>query len=406
MPRSGSRRTFVTLATALLAVPPTAVVASVTPARAVPACATPPAPARPVAAAPWPQRRYAPQRLTPLATGAGVTVAVVDSGVDRRHPQLRGRVLDGADFLDPGGDGTRDCAGHGTGVASIIAAGEGAGVAFRGLAPGARILPVRVSEQQVVEGREAGRTVSAAGFAQAVRWAVDHDADVLNLSVVLYADDPAVREAIDYALRRDVVVVAAAGNLHDAGDPLPYPAAYDGVLGVGAVTPTGVRAPFSQVGPYVDLVAPGADVLMAAPGQGHRQAEGTSYAAPFVAGTAALLRQYRPELDAAEVARRIVGTTDPAPGGRKGGYGAGVLNPYRAVVETGGAPRPVARPTTALPVPRADPALLAQGHRRAAARQRALLVATAVGGTVVVAVLLAVVLPRGVRRRWHPADPA
>ncbi|MEV6705544.1 type VII secretion-associated serine protease mycosin [Micromonospora wenchangensis] len=406
MPRSGSRRTFVTLAAALLAVPPTAVVASVTPARAVPACATPPAPARPVAAAPWPQRRYAPQRLTPLATGAGVTVAVVDSGVDRRHPQLRGRVLDGADFLDPGGDGTRDCAGHGTGVASIIAAGEGSGVAFRGLAPGARILPVRVSEQQVVEGREAGRTVSAAGFAQAVRWAVDHDADVLNLSVVLYADNPAVREAIDYALRRDVVVVAAAGNLHDGGDPLPYPAAYDGVLGVGAVTPTGVRAPFSQVGPYVDLVAPGGDVLMAAPGQGHRRAEGTSYAAPFVAGTAALLRQYRPELDAAEVARRIVGTTDPAPGGREGGYGAGVLNPYRAVVETGGAPQPATRPTTALPVPQADPAVLAQGHRRAAARQRALLVATAVGGTVVVAVLLAVVLPRGVRRRWHPAGPA
>ncbi|MFJ8686333.1 type VII secretion-associated serine protease mycosin [Micromonospora wenchangensis] len=406
MSRSGSRRTFVTLAATLFAVPPAVVVASVTPARAAPACVTSPAPARPVAAVPWPQRQYAPQRLTPLATGAGVIVAVVDSGVDRRHPQLRGRVLDGADFLDPGGDGTRDCAGHGTGVASIIAAGQAGGVAFRGLAPDARILPVRVSEQQVVEGREAGRTVSAAGFAQAVRWAVDHDADVLNLSVVLYADNPAVRDAIDYALRRDVVVVAAAGNLHDGGDPLPYPAAYDGVLGVGAVTPTGVRAPFSQVGPYVDLVAPGGDVLMAAPGQGHRQAEGTSYAAPFVAGTAALLRQYRPELDAAEVARRIVGTTDPTPGGREGGYGAGVLNPYRAVVETGGAPRPATRPTTALPVPQADPALLAQGHRRAAARQRALLVASAVGGTVAVAALLAVVLPRGARRRWHPAGPA
>ncbi|MEU7981269.1 type VII secretion-associated serine protease mycosin [Micromonospora sp. NPDC049081] len=406
MPRPGSRQAPTILAAALLAALPAVTVSSVTPAHAAPACATAPAPARPVAALPWPQRRYAPERIAPLATGTGVTVAVIDSGVDRRHPQLRGRVLDGADFLDPGVDGTRDCAGHGTGVASIIAAGEGAGVAFRGLAPGSRILPVRVSEQQVVEGRESGRTVSAADFARAVRWAVDHDADVLNLSVVLYADNPAVRDAIDYAVRRDVVVVAAAGNLHDGGDPLPYPAAYDGVLGVGAITPAGTRTSFSQVGTYVDLVAPGSEVLMAAPGQGHQRAEGTSYAAPFVAATAALLRQYRPELSAAEVTRRIVGTTDPAPGGRRGGYGAGVLNPYRAVVETGTGPGPAARSTLALPAERADPALLARQHRRAATRDRALLVATVTGGALAVAVLLAVVLPRGGRRRWHPAGSA
>ncbi|WFE63503.1 type VII secretion-associated serine protease mycosin [Micromonospora sp. WMMD714] len=401
--RPDGRGALTILAAALLTALPLVAVSSVTPARAAPTCVTSPAPARPVAAVPWPQQRYAPQRLTPLATGAGVTVAVIDSGVDRRHPQLRGRVLDGADFLDPGGDGTRDCAGHGTGVASIIAAGEDAGVAFRGLAPGVRILPVRVSEQQVVEGRESGRTVSASGFAEAVRWAVDHDADVLNLSVVLYADDPDVRAAIDYAVRRDVIVVAAAGNLHDSGDPLPYPAAYDGVLGVGAVTPTGTRATFSQTGPYVDLVAPGSDVLMAAPGQGHQRAEGTSYAVPFVAGTAALLREYRPDLSAPEVTRRIVGTTDPAPGGPRDGYGSGVLNPYRAVVETGTGPLPTARPEMALPAEQADPALPARRHRRAAARDRALLVATVVGGLVGAAVLLAVVLPRGTRRRWHPA---
>lgn len=90
--------------------------------RAAPACATPLAPVRPVTALPWPQQRYDPARLAPLATGAGVTVAVVDSGVDRAHPHLVGRVLAGTDLLDSGGDGRRDCAGHGTGVASIIAA--------------------------------------------------------------------------------------------------------------------------------------------------------------------------------------------------------------------------------------------------------------------------------------------
>ncbi|WP_327030280.1 type VII secretion-associated serine protease mycosin [Micromonospora sp. NBC_01740] len=377
-----------------------------TAARAAPGCASPLAPVRPVSARPWPQQRYAPERLAPLATGTGVTVAVIDSGVDRRHPQLTGRVLDGTDLLDPGSDGSRDCAGHGTGVASIIAAAPRDGTAFRGLAPGARILPVRVSEQQVVEGRESGRTVSAGDFARAVRWAVDHDADVLNLSVVLYADDPAVRAAIGYAVDRDVVVVAAAGNLHDAGDPRPYPAAYEGVLGVGAIGADGTRAPFSQTGSYVDLVAPGSDVLMAAPGEGHHRAEGTSYAAPFVAATAALLRQYRPELTAAQVAQRIVATADPAPGdGRGGGYGAGVLNPYRAVTETGGTSE-LTRQVSALADDRAEPAVLAQRARRAAARDRALLVAGASGAVVALAALLALVVPRGTRRRWRPADPA
>ncbi|MFF5172743.1 type VII secretion-associated serine protease mycosin [Micromonospora sp. NPDC000089] len=392
----------------LAAVPAARVPAARVPAAGVraaaPGCATPLAPTRPVGATPWPQRRYAPQRLAPLANGAGIVVAVIDSGVDRRHPQLRGRVLDGADFLDPGGDGSRDCAGHGTGVASIIAATDSPGVAFEGLAPRARILPVRVSEQQVVDGRESGRTVAATDFARAIRWAVDHDADVLNLSVVLYADDPAVRAAVEYAVRRDVVVVAAAGNLHDGGDPRPYPASYDGVLGVGAIGADGSRSTFSQTGSYVDLVAPGSDVLMAMPGQGHQRAEGTSYAAPFVAATAALVRQYRPSLSAAQVADRIVRTADPAPGGDRAGYGAGVLNPYRAVVETGPGPARTARPA-ALPADRADPALLAQHARRAAARDRAVLVAAVTTGAVATVALLAMVLPRGVRRGWRAAGP-
>ncbi|GAB3948080.1 hypothetical protein GCM10027614_44470 [Micromonospora vulcania] len=336
-----------------------------------------------------------------------MTVAVVDSGVDRAHPQLAGRVLAGTDLLDPGGDGSRDCAGHGTGVASIIAAAPRAGVAFHGLAPGARILPVRVSEQQVVEGRESGRTVSADEFARAIRWAVDHGADVVNLSVVLYADDPDVRSAVQYAVDRNVVLVAAAGNLHDSGDPRPFPAAYDGVLGVGAIGADGVRATFSQTGPYVDLVAPGTEVLTAAPGQGHHRVEGTSYAAPFVAATAALLRQYRPELTAVQVAERIVATVDPAPGpGHGGGYGAGVLNPYRAVTETGGGRAASPGAVVTLADVRADPAVVARQARRATARDRALLVGTVIGAAAVVVALLALVLPRGARRRWRPADPS
>ena len=230
---------------------------------------------------------------------------------------------------------------------------------------------------------------------------------MVNLSVVLYADNPRVRSAVEYAVERNVVLVAAAGNLHDSGDPRPFPAAYDGVLGVGAIGADGARATFSQTGAYVDLVAPGSDVLVAAPGQGHQRVEGTSYAAPFVAATAALLRSYRPELTAAQVVERIVATADPAPGaGPAGGYGAGVLNPYRAVTETGGG-RPVAdRPVAALADDRADPALLARQARRAAARDRALVVGAGIGATAVAVVLLALVLPRGARRRWRPAGPA
>lgn len=365
-----------------------------------PTCPNPPAPAQTVAEVPWPQRRYAPERITPLATGAGVTVAVIDSGVDSGHPQLRGRVERGADLLDPGGDGTVDCAEHGTAVAGIVAAVPRRGAGLRGLAPEARIMPVRVSERRLDDDGD-DRTVTATQFAQAVRWAVRHGADVLNLSVVLYEDHPAVRAAIQFAVDRDVVVVAAVGNRHRDGDPTPYPAAYPGVLGVGAIGPDGARADFSQVGPYVDVVAPGVEVLTAVPGGGHRLRSGTSYAVPFVSATAALLREYRPDLSARQVMERLLATADPAPGGeRSDEYGYGVVNPYRAVAETPAVSAPKA--SAAAPV-RLDPAAVAAQERRGAARERSLWFAAATGLVVAVAGLVAVVLPRGARRRWRPA---
>jgi type VII secretion-associated serine protease mycosin len=396
--------TYAVLATvALPAAPAGAALAAAR--RAAPDCGTRATPGTFLDEDPWAQRRYLPDRLTSLATGAGVTVAVIDSGVDDQHPQLRGRVDKGTDLLDPGGDGTDDCVYHGTAVASIIAATPRQGVRFRGLAPQARILPVRVSEQQDLNGKETGSTVTAEEFAQAIRWAVDHDADVLNLSVVLYEDNAAVRGAIRYAIEQNVVVVAAAGNRYEDGNPRPYPAAYDGVLGVGAIGENGARASFSQVGPYVDLVAPGVGVLAATAGPGHSRNDGTSYAAPFVAATAALIRQYQPGLTGPEVVRRIVASTDPAPdGGRSDAYGSGVLNPYRAVTET--RPAGVSKPAAALPMDRADPVAVARQERRAQATERSLWAAGVAGGLTALALLLAVVLPRGARRRWQPAGPA
>ena len=361
-------------------------------------CATTPPAGGDLAAVPWPLRWYAPERLTSLATGRGITVAVVDSGVDAGHPQLRGRVAAGEDALG-GGDGRVDCVGHGTAVASIIAAQPLPGVAFRGLAPDATILPLRVSEQESVDGGTAGRAVGPAGFALAVRHAVDRGARVLNLSVVLYRDEPAVRDAIRYAVDHDVVVVAAVGNAHDQHDPTPYPAAYDGVLGVGAIRPDGTRWPGSQVGPYVDLVAPGGEVPAAVPGHGYAVYEGTSFAVPFVAAAAALVREYRPGLSARDVGVRLTSTADPAPDShsrsdpRSPGYGYGIVNPYRAVTER--LPTSVAH-SAGGPLPAAD-------HRQGtiAGRHRALTAAATGALAAAVLALVGSALPRGRRRRWR-----
>jgi membrane-anchored mycosin MYCP len=369
------------------------------PAIAAPACVTPPPAGAEISATPWPQLRYAPDRLAGLADGTGITVAVIDSGVDAGHAQLRGRVLVGQDPLG-GGDGRVDCVGHGTAVASIIAGQPQQGIGFRGFAPRATILPVRVSEQDTIAG--SGRTIGAPAFGAAIRYAVDRGARVLNLSVVLYVDEPAVRDAIRYAVAKDVVVVAAAGNAHSQGDPTPYPAGYEGVIGVGAIGPDGQRWQGSPVGEYVDLVAPGQAVTAAAAGGGYAEYEGTSFAVPFVTAAAALVRQYLPSLSAPEVATRLLGTADPSTGGRDSpGSGHGVLNPYRAGTERvdARAQHPVA---AAVPAHRPDAEAAATARRT---RNQALAMAGTGAVVALVVVLAASAVPRGRRRGWRVERP-
>jgi type VII secretion-associated serine protease mycosin len=326
-----------------------------------------------------------------------VLVAVVDSGVDGGHPQLAGAVQPGIDLLDPGSDGRIDCVGHGTAVASIIAARRDRN-AFRGVAPAAAVLPVRVSER--IDDTAGGRTAPIAAVAGAIRQAVDRGARIINLSLTTDRDDPALRDSVRYAVAKDAVLVAAAGNRHDAGNPRPYPAAYDGVLGVGAIRPDGARVPQSQSGDYVDLVAPGAEVTAAARGGGHARYTGTSFAAAYVAGAAALVRQYHPELSAPQVAQRLTATVDTAGGASGGGYGAGIVNPYRAVTgrtddRAPAQPRPIAGRTK-------DPAAQAAAVAATRTRRRALAVGASAAGVVALILLTAAVLPRGTRRRWRP----
>ncbi|MBG0565888.1 type VII secretion-associated serine protease mycosin [Actinoplanes aureus] len=370
------------------------------PAAAAPACVPPSG--RVAAGVPFEVAAYAPGRLSGLATGAGVRVAVLDSGVDPRHPHLRGRVAAGRDLLRGGVDGRRDCVGHGTGVASVIAGRPVAGSGFRGLAPDVTIVPVRVSEQSDAGGAVVGSRGSAAQFAEAIEWAAGR-AQVINISLVMTEDDVRVRRAVAAAVGAGVVVVAAAGNAGRVGDgnPVPFPAAYPGVIGVGAVTAEGRRADYSQWGPWVDLVAFGDGVTVAAPGGGHRAARGTSFAAPYVAATAALLRQRFPRADPAEIGRRLVASADPSPAGsRSDEYGFGLLNPYRAL--TGALPAAATgSPAAATPAPVRDAVALAQ--RRGQARVRAFWFAGAVFGVLGCAGVVAAVAGRGRRRGWRPA---
>jgi type VII secretion-associated serine protease mycosin len=374
-------------------------------------CDNPPAAGQSLPGTPYADQLYAPSALAPLATGAGVRVAVIDSGVQADVPALKGRVATGADFLHHDPDGRQDCIGHGTEVASLIVGRRTGKSGFEGLAPGATIVPVRVSEE--VDDRDGGTSgdrVSLSGFAHAIDWAVDQGhADVINLSLVTTDGDTPVRAAIARAIDKGVVVVAAAGNhgRPDDPNPTPFPAAYPGVIGVGALTADGVRADFSQHGDYVDVVAAGDGITAALPGGGLKVDSGTSFAAPFVAATAALIKQRFPHASPAEVARRIEATTDPAPGGpvpggagdesaRNPEYGFGLLNPYRALTETLGPASPRAPAAE-------DPAAVARAARRAGAQRESLFMALGGLGGVLIIGAVAIVVRRGRRRGWEPA---
>jgi len=273
-----------------------------------------------------------PQLLT-------VRVAVIDSGVDLRHPELKGRIVEARSFV---GGSPNDVQGHGTFVAGEIAALTDNGLGIAGLAPPARLLVAKVV-------RDDG-SISPRAEARAIRWAAHSGAKVINLSVGGTRDpsDPSVdgfsyqeRRAIDYAVRSGALVVASVGNGQDA--PIQpwrfasYPAALPHVLGVAAFGRSGAVPSFSNRDDvYVDLAAPGQDMLSLFPysltkafpactEQGYsscgpkeyRQADGTSFSAPQVAAAAVLLFALAPSLrpdQASAILERTAADATPANG--------------------------------------------------------------------------------------------
>ncbi|MFG1801782.1 type VII secretion-associated serine protease mycosin [Micromonospora carbonacea] len=386
--RAGLRRVAPPVLAALIA----AAVVPPAPASAAPTCGPTgnPAPTE----APWALTRLDPASAWRVTRGEGVTVAVVDSGVSATHPLLRGQVRPGRDFNAlPSNAGQCDAAGHGTIVAGIIAGRDGTGSPFTGIAPAARILPVRV----LPDTRRTNDEGLPAQIGLAIRWAVDQGADVINLSLVTLPR-PELAAAVEYALAKGVVVVAAAGNRQEQQQDLPaYPAAYPGVIAVAGVDAQGGHVGSSVSGDYVDIAAPGLDIVGPAPrGQGYlaEPQGGTSFAAAYVSGVAALVRAAHPDLTPDGVAYRLTRTADNPPDGHNAEVGYGVVNPYRAVTSVLGTRSDPPPGALAAPAPPRDPL----------GWQRAVAVWVAAVGAVLAGALLAVrpILARGRRRSWRP----
>lgn len=237
-----------------------------------------------------------------LARGEGIIVAVVDTGVDLQHRNLQGALDHGFDFVNIidgqaefigdkiGADEvSQDEVGHGTHVTGIIAA-SGPG-APEGVAPKVRILPVRVLAT-MQRGDERVGAGLVENINSGVKWAIDQGADVINMSLGVRHEGGGLphREVIDYAARKGVTVVAAAGN--DGQEAFYYPGAYPSVIAVGAMAPNGSPSVFSTFGPQISLIAPGEAIISTTIGGGVAAASGTSHAAPFAAGAAALVQGY------------------------------------------------------------------------------------------------------------------
>lgn len=301
---------------------------------------------------PWSLQRVQLDALWAQSKGKGVRVAVIDTGVDAGHPQLKGAVdaKSGRNFLpkglkDDNGDpvdrgkenGTTDTVGHGTKVAGIIAARPAGKTGFVGLAPEATIIPI---QQNDADGNGDTSTL-----AKSIRYAVQAKAQVINISQdTSHAaePDPDLKAAVDEALAREIVVVASAGNDGAGGNvKKTYPASYEGVLAVAASDRNNERASFSQSGDFVDVAAPGVDMISTVPKGGHCLDNGTSFSAPYVAGIAALIRAKHPKWTQRQITAQIEQTAERTIAGRDRLVGWGVVDPVAALTEDD---RPVESP--------------------------------------------------------------
>ncbi len=250
-------------------------------------------------------------------TGAGMIVAVLDTGVDGAHPDLAGAVLPGRDFLN-GDDDSTDDSGHGTAMAGLIAGRVEGDWGIAGIAPGCRILPVKVCDRR-------GRA-GVGDVAGGIVWAADRGAHVISVSLGSRRRSRMLDEAVRYAHARGAVVVAAAGN--DNANQAHWPAACEGVIAVGALDADGRASAVTNLSARVDVYAPGERLIVALPRGAFGLAGGTSVAAALVSGAVARLRAAQPGLTPAQVRRWVAAGAHPVEGlaDRPGLAGGGRLD--------------------------------------------------------------------------------
>jgi membrane-anchored mycosin MYCP len=338
---------------------------------AAPASATPdqncvPQAGSPLSSPPWAQKLLNFQRAWTITQGAGVRVAVIDTGLDRTQPQLAGIHVEGGRDVSGTGTGptdTNDCNGHGSGVAGIIAAPPMSGVSFLGVAPGATIIPIR---QTGADGKGDSETL-----ATGIEYAIAMHAEVINVSITVPRSTPKLQQAIADAAAHHVIVVAAAGNdgattgVSAASFPAAYSTSYDNVIAVAAIDSAGQIAPFSDQGSYVDVAAPGADVVMPARQSGYRKDSGTSFATPYVSGTVALLLAAHSGLTPVQVRARLEATADPPPVSVPSNtYGYGIIDPFLAVTAVRDDTAVLPSAARGAPLPPPVPVRAANQHRQ------------------------------------------
>jgi thermitase len=258
-----------------------------------------------------------------------VKVAVLDTGVNSLHPDLFGKVIAGRNFVDDLDPlNTDDCHGHGTHVAGIIGATMENNVGIAGLASGVTILPVKVLDSEGIG--------NAWSVAKGIDYAVASGAKIINMSLGSYYGSGIIQDAVNNALQKGAVLVAAAGN--EGISHVSYPAAYPGVLAVSALNALDNLAGFSNYGTQISLAAPGESILSTYGGPGadpdhpYKYLSGTSMAAPFVAGLAALILSEDPSLSGKTVRDTLCFSADDlGTVGKDSKYGYGRINAYKAV---------------------------------------------------------------------------
>ncbi|MDI1459922.1 S8 family serine peptidase [Catellatospora sp. KI3] len=273
-----------------------------------------------------------------ISQGEGVTVAVIDSGVEARHPDLAGNVLTGIDVVTGGsGNGWGDLDGHGTGMAGLIAAhGHGSGDGVLGVAPKAKIFPIRMANAAGMGNGDA--------IVRGINEAVSRKIKIISISVSAFSSVPDdLIDAVARAREAGTLVFAASGNAPE-DFVVTAPARYPGAVAVGAVDRGGNHMGSSVSGPEVLLSAPGADItstskINKSAGTQYRRGSGTSPATAIAAGVAALVWSKYPTLTADQVLERLTRTSvDKGPQGQDGDYGFGVVDPVAALTAPDAAP--------------------------------------------------------------------